>query len=113
MRAKGAAGGQEEDCGNNSGENSNQEQSDQSNAESNSSSSSQETTPTLSSGLKYLMQMRCFHTDEEDDQVPYELDFQILQERYIKKRILTQLYETFESYIKSKTQVKHLVNFKE
>jgi hypothetical protein len=41
------------------------------------------------------MQMRCFHTNDENNKVPYELDFQILQERYIKKRILTQLYETF------------------
>ena len=41
--------------------------------------------------------MKCFHTDEEDDAMPYELEFHLLPEKTIKKRILEGLYANFEN----------------
>lgn len=39
--------------------------------------------------------MKCFHTDEEEDAMPYELEFKLLQEKYIKKRVVDSIYEMF------------------
>ncbi|CDW91136.1 histone h2a deubiquitinase mysm1 [Stylonychia lemnae] len=61
--------------------------------------------------FKQLLQLKLFHNDDEDEAMPYELDYQILQEKYIKKRIMAKIFRTFDNQIEQES--KTLIPFNE
>ena len=45
--------------------------------------------------------------------MPYELEYNLLQEKYVERRVLDQITDTFESLIKYKHDLKNILNFRE
>ena len=54
-----------------------------------------------------MLQTKCFHIDA----MPYELEYKILPERYVKKRILDSIIDEFQTQISRNGP--SLTNFKE